>query len=103
MCLSRSKVLALNDGVVSASTVKHGDHDMAVPFVGTEAWVGSLGYAIIEKRRPWFVGGQIAGYTRKYDHNLTFATFKGAGHTVPEYKPREALAAYARWLDDEPL
>jgi len=80
-----------------------GDHDMAFPFRGTEAWIKSLGYDIVEKWRPWFFGDQIAGYTRTYDHNLMYATFKGAGHTVPEYKPREALAAYTRWLDGEPL
>lgn len=80
-----------------------GDHDMVFPFHGTEAWIKSLGYDIVEKWRPWFFGDQIAGYTRTYDHNLMYATFKGAGHTVPEYKPREALAAYTRWLDGEPL
>jgi len=80
-----------------------GDHDMTIPFCGTEAWTKSLGYDIVEKWRPWYFGDQIAGYTRTYDHNLMYATFKGAGHTVPEYKPREALVAYRRWLDGEPL
>eukprot|EP01018_Ginkgo_biloba_P025460 Gb_33476 [translate_table: standard] len=80
-----------------------GDHDMCVPFTGTEAWTKSLGYSVIDEWRPWIVDGQVAGYTRGYDHNFTFATIKGAGHTVPEYKPREALAFYTRWLAGEPL
>lgn len=76
---------------------------MCVPFTGSEAWTRSMGYRIIDEWRPWFVGDQVAGYTQGYDHNLTFATIKGSGHTVPEYKPREAFAFYQRWLSGEPL
>ncbi|KAK9138621.1 hypothetical protein Sjap_009215 [Stephania japonica] len=75
-----------------------GDHDMCVPFTGSEAWTRSLKYAILDEWRPWLFGGQVAGYLQGYDHNLTFLTVKGSGHTVPEYKPREALAFYSRWL-----
>ncbi|XP_074578031.1 serine carboxypeptidase 1 [Curcuma longa] len=75
-----------------------GDHDMCVPYTGSEAWTRSLGYGIIDEWRPWYVDAQVAGYTQGYDHNLTFLTIKGAGHTVPEYKPKEALAFYTRWL-----
>jgi serine carboxypeptidase-like clade 1 len=75
-----------------------GDHDLCVPFTGTEAWVKSIGYQVVDRWRPWFFGKQVAGYTQGYDHNLTFLTIKGAGHAVPEYKPKEALAFYSRWL-----
>ncbi|XP_059067503.1 serine carboxypeptidase 1-like [Cryptomeria japonica] len=54
-----------------------GYHDLVIPYVGTEAWVRSLGYSIVEEWRSWFVDGEVAGYTRAYDHNLTFATVKG--------------------------
>ncbi|CAN6242191.1 unnamed protein product [Urochloa humidicola] len=75
-----------------------GDHDLCVPFTGTEAWVKSIGYQVADRWRPWYYGNQVAGYTQGYDHNLTFLTVKGAGHSVPEYKPKEALAFYSRWL-----
>ncbi|KAL4587898.1 hypothetical protein LXL04_000774 [Taraxacum kok-saghyz] len=74
-----------------------GDHDLCVPYTGTEAWTQSLGYKVIDEWRSWKVDGQVAGYLREYDKNLTFLTVKGSGHTVPEYKPKEALAFYSRW------
>ncbi|KAL5206451.1 hypothetical protein ABZP36_034660 [Zizania latifolia] len=75
-----------------------GDHDMCVPFTGSEAWTKSLGYEVVDSWRPWLLNNQVSGYTQGYEHGLTFATIKGAGHTVPEYKPQEALAFYSRWL-----
>ncbi|KAL6967923.1 Serine carboxypeptidase-like 20 [Sarracenia purpurea var. burkii] len=76
-----------------------GDHDMCVPFTGSEAWTRSLGYKIVDEWRPWISDGQVAGYLQGYENNLTFLTVKGSGHTVPEYKPREALNFYNRWLE----
>lgn len=75
-----------------------GDHDMCVPFTGSEAWTHSLGYKVIDEWRAWISNDQVAGYTEGYANNLTFLTIKGAGHTVPEYKPREALDFYSRFL-----
>ncbi|PWZ45815.1 Serine carboxypeptidase 1 [Zea mays] len=75
-----------------------GDHDMCVPYTGSLAWTTSLRYGVIDSWRPWFVNGQVSGYTQGYENGLTFATIKGSGHAVPEYKPQEALAFYSRWL-----
>ncbi|XP_019439878.1 PREDICTED: serine carboxypeptidase-like 20 [Lupinus angustifolius] len=80
-----------------------GDHDMCVPFTGTEAWTRSMGYKIVDEWRPWTSNHQVAGYLQAYDNNLIFLTIKGAGHTVPEYKPREALDFYTRWLEGKPI
>ncbi|XAR60886.1 Carboxypeptidase C [Bertholletia excelsa] len=80
-----------------------GDHDLCVPYTGSEAWTRSMGYKIIDEWRPWTSDGQVAGYLQGYENNLTFLTVKGSGHTVPEYKPREALNFYRRWLAGEPI
>ncbi|KAL6576845.1 hypothetical protein OROMI_011121 [Orobanche minor] len=61
-----------------------GDHDMCVPYTGSEAWVRSVGYITIDEWRLWMVKDQVAG---------------GAGPNVPEYKPLEALEFYSRWLE----
>ncbi|XP_017698405.1 serine carboxypeptidase-like 18 [Phoenix dactylifera] len=83
--------------------VYSGDHDMAVPFVGTQGWIRSLNFSIVDDWRPWSADGQVAGFTRTYSNNLTFATVKGAGHTAPEYRPKECLAMLQRWLSGVPL
>ncbi|KAK6287728.1 hypothetical protein POUND7_013907 [Theobroma cacao] len=84
-----------------------GDHDTVVPYVGTEAWIKSLNFSIVDDWRPWFVDGQVGGYSREYGNNFTFATVKarvpGGGHTAPEYKPKECLAMFKRWISQEHL
>ncbi|KAK6136386.1 hypothetical protein DH2020_029876 [Rehmannia glutinosa] len=78
-----------------------GDHDMCVPFTGTQAWTQSLGYQIVDEWRPWRSNGQVAGFIQEYANNFTFLTVKGAGHTVPEYKPRESFDFFSRWLNGQ--
>ncbi|WCJ35572.1 serine carboxypeptidase-like 17 [Euphorbia peplus] len=85
------------------SLVYSGDHDLAVPFIGTEGWIRNLNYSIVDDWRPWFLDYQVGGYTRTYSNGMTFATVKGGGHTTPEYKPAECLAMFKRWTKEEPL
>lgn len=47
---------------IFCSNVCSGDHDMCVPFTGSQAWTRSLGYKIVDEWRPWESNGQIAGY-----------------------------------------
>ncbi|KAK7303061.1 hypothetical protein RJT34_13960 [Clitoria ternatea] len=85
------------------SLIYSGDHDLSVPFLATQAWIRSLNYSIVDDWRQWNTNGQVAGYTRTYSNQMTFATVKGGGHTAPEFKPEECFAMYSRWISKRPL
>ncbi|XP_055833043.1 serine carboxypeptidase-like 17 isoform X1 [Solanum dulcamara] len=85
------------------SLIYSGDHDKVVTFLSTQEWIRSLNYSIVDDWRSWTIDNEVAGYTRSYSNEMTFATVKGAGHTAPEYKPRECLAMLRRWMSYQPL
>ncbi|XP_059456628.1 serine carboxypeptidase-like 7 isoform X1 [Corylus avellana] len=80
-----------------------GDHDMYIPYLGTQLWIKSLNLSIVDEWRPWLVDLQVAGFTRGYSNHLTYATVKGGGHTAPEYRPKECYAMFKRWTSQAPL
>ncbi|XP_027942676.1 serine carboxypeptidase-like 18 isoform X3 [Vigna unguiculata] len=85
------------------SLIYSGDHDMASPFLGTQEWIRSLNYSIVDDWRPWNSNGQVAGYTRTYSNRMTFTTVKAAGHTAPLYKPEECFDMLSRWISKKAL
>ncbi|KAL0845504.1 hypothetical protein Bca101_018750 [Brassica carinata] len=62
------------------SLIYSGDHDMTMLSLGTQAWIKSLNYSIIDDWRPWKIKDQIAGYTRTYSNKMTFAIIKASLH-----------------------
>ncbi|KAM5549725.1 serine carboxypeptidase-like 18 [Rosa sericea] len=83
-----------------------GDHDMVIPHNGIEYWITTLDLTLDTDWRPWFVDGQVAGYTRRYTNDgyrLTYATIKGAGHSPHEYKRKEVFDMFDRWIHYYPL
>ncbi|GAV65348.1 Peptidase_S10 domain-containing protein [Cephalotus follicularis] len=83
-----------------------GDHDMVVTHISTEEWICSLNVTVEDYWRPWFVDGQVAGYTVKYTnygYGLTYATLKGSGHSPTEFKPKECYEMFERWIHYYPL
>ncbi|CAK8530851.1 unnamed protein product [Lathyrus sativus] len=85
------------------SLIYSGDHDLLVPFLGTQAWIRSLNYSIVDEWRQWYTNDQVAGYTRTYSNQMTFATVKGGGHTAPEFRPKECFDMYSRWISNNTL
>ncbi|XP_027073777.1 serine carboxypeptidase-like 11 [Coffea arabica] len=85
------------------SLIYSGDHDMVSPYLGTEEWIRSLNYPIIDDWRQWIHQGQVAGYTRTYANKMTFATVKGAGHIAQTTKPAECRSMFGRWISYQPL
>jgi len=60
-----------------------GDTDGAVPTIGTQNWIASLGWNKTSEWKQYMVEGQVAGYWESYEGNLTFGTVHGAGHMAP--------------------
>ncbi|PWA67702.1 peptidase S10, serine carboxypeptidase, Alpha/Beta hydrolase fold protein [Artemisia annua] len=84
-----------------------GDHDMTIPHVGTYNWIKSLNLTITESNwDAWYSNGQVAGFKTTYAHDnysLVFATVKGGGHTVPQYKPKQCFDMVKRWFAHESI
>ncbi|XP_042423171.1 serine carboxypeptidase II-3-like [Zingiber officinale] len=68
-----------------------GDFDGRVPVTSTRYSLNKLKLKVKASWRAWMLNSEVAGYTVVYDHNLTFATVRGAGHEVPSYQPARAL------------
>ncbi|XP_024963652.1 serine carboxypeptidase-like 31 [Cynara cardunculus var. scolymus] len=77
--------------------VYSGDTDGRVPVLSTRYSLSSLGLSITRSWRPWYNQKQVGGWIQEYE-GLTFATFRGAGHAVPIFKPSESLAFFTSFL-----
>ncbi|CAD6231490.1 unnamed protein product [Miscanthus lutarioriparius] len=82
--------------------VYSGDVDGRVPVIGSRYWVDALGLPIKSQWQPWYLKNQVAGRYVEYE-GLTMATVRGAGHTVPQDKPAEALVLIESFLSDTQL
>jgi len=85
-----------------------GDTDFAVPWTGSAFWTSSMNLTPVgQVWRPWKfrddLGNQIAGFVTDYQQGLTYATIKGAGHMVPQFKPIPALVMFQKFLAGTPF
>ncbi|KAG6482431.1 hypothetical protein ZIOFF_059062 [Zingiber officinale] len=75
-----------------------GDFDGVVPVASTRYSLEKLKLGVKAPWRAWMLNSEVGGYTVVYDHNLTFATVRGAGHEVPSYQPARALEMIKSFL-----
>lgn len=78
--------------------VYSGDIDGRVPVTSTRYSLNELKLQVEYEWYAWYIKNEVAGYTVAYKGNLTFATVRGAGHEVPSYQPRRALALVESFL-----
>ena len=87
--------------------VYSGVNDMAVNTLGTEESVNILQAAtkanVVDEWRSWHHDGQVAGWTQKWDNDVTFVTVRGAGHMVPTSRPGQSLVMYEPFFNNHPI
>ncbi|EEF40892.1 serine carboxypeptidase-like 31 isoform X2 [Ricinus communis] len=97
---SKQSVLPIYKKLISAGLriwVYSGDTDGRVPVLSTRYSLAALGLPITKAWRPWYHQKQVSGWFQEYE-GLLFATFRGAGHAVPIFKPSESLAFFSAFL-----
>ncbi|KAK8607926.1 hypothetical protein V6N13_023370 [Hibiscus sabdariffa] len=97
---SKPSVLPIYKKLVAAGIriwVYSGDTDGRVPVLSTRYSISTLELPITKTWRPWYHEKQVSGWFQEYK-GLTFATFRGAGHAVPCFKPSSSLAFFSAFL-----
>uniref|UniRef100_A0A7N0V0W9 Carboxypeptidase n=1 Tax=Kalanchoe fedtschenkoi TaxID=63787 RepID=A0A7N0V0W9_KALFE len=97
---SKPSVLPIYKKLIAAGLriwVYSGDTDGRVPVLSTRYSLNPLGLPIVRAWRPWYHQKQVSGWFQEYK-GLTFATFRGAGHAVPTFKPSNSLAFFSAFL-----
>lgn len=80
-----------------------GDVDGRIPVTSTRSSINAMKVPVKTPWRPWFVDGEVGGFTEVYKGDFTFATVRGAGHEVPSYQPERALTLIQHFLAGTPL
>ncbi|KAF9609357.1 hypothetical protein IFM89_015612 [Coptis chinensis] len=97
---SSPSVLAMYKKLIVAGLriwVYSGDTDGRVPVLSTRYSLGALQLPITKSWTPWYHQKQVSGWLQEYK-GLMYATFRGAGHEVPIFKPQESLAFFTSFL-----
>ncbi|KAI3742899.1 hypothetical protein L1987_60597 [Smallanthus sonchifolius] len=80
-----------------------GDTDAIVPITSTKYSIIAMKLPIKTKWHPWIHQREAGGYVQVYKGDLTLATVRGAGHQVPSFQPKRALALIKHFLSGKQL
>ncbi|XP_027346904.1 serine carboxypeptidase-like 31 [Abrus precatorius] len=100
---SKPSVIPIYKKLISAGLriwVYSGDTDGRVPVLSTRYSLSSLALPVTKPWRPWYHENEVSGWVEEYQ-GLTFATFRGAGHAVPCFKPSNSLAFFSSFLSGD--
>ncbi|KAM0910585.1 hypothetical protein ACQ4PT_014033 [Festuca glaucescens] len=77
----------------------NGDMDSACSITATRYSVKDLDLPVTKPWRPWYTpDSEVGGYVQQYEGGFTFASVRGAGHTVPTYQPKRVLVLLYSFL-----
>nr|GMD09704.1 serine carboxypeptidase-like 11 [Ipomoea batatas] len=85
------------------SLIYSGNADLYVTSLSAERWTKSLNYSVIDDWRPWLINNRIAGYTRTFSNNMTYAKILGSDHIAPPITPADCFIMFKRWISHEQL
>jgi hypothetical protein len=77
-----------------------GDWDATVPFTDTIKNLNRLALKQDGLQTPWSVGGQHAGFLKKYNFGVNYFLVKGAGSQMPMYQPERGKYIFQKFLND---
>lgn len=100
---SKPTVIPIYKKLISAGLriwVYSGDTDGRVPVLSTRYSLSTLALPVTKPWSPWYHENEVSGWYEEYQ-GLTFATFRGAGHAVPCFKPSNSLAFFTSFLHGE--
>ncbi|KAG2322321.1 hypothetical protein Bca52824_015534 [Brassica carinata] len=80
-----------------------GDMDGRIPVTSTKYSLKKMNLTAKTAWHPWYLDGEVGGYTEEYKGKLTFSTVRGAGHQVPSFQPKRSLSLFIHFINDTPL
>ena len=86
--------------------IMSGTDDSICATVGTQTWINALKNIKLTKDSwvQYFVDKEPSGYIQKHvgkdDRKFDFVTVEFAGHEIPEYRPKEALHVFKKWISN---